>query len=68
MEKVQVSFRLSKKAHTKLKALAEREHRSMAQQIEHMIAAAELPAAGQLDIEDAAPGRGARRARGSPKP
>ncbi len=57
MSKIQVSMRFSPKTHAKLKALAEREHRSMARQVEHLIqrAAAELPAAQQLDIEDARP-------------
>ena len=72
MDRTQLTIRLRPATHAKLKALAGREHRSMAQQVEHLIerAAAALPAAVQLDIEDPAPGRGrgARRTRGPAKP
>ena len=54
MERVQISIRLRPVMHAKLKAICEREHRTVVGQIEHWIerTAAELPAVEQLDLED----------------
>ena len=64
MDRVQISIRMRRATAAKLKVLAEREHRSMAGQVEHLVerAAADLPAAGQLDLEDQ-PRRRPRRAK-----